>query len=42
MLMHRIICTIIDYSFNLPILPFVDNIEENLEKELDFRIEAGI
>ncbi len=40
--MHRVICTVIEYAFELPITPFVDNIEFNLEKEIDFRIEAGI
>ena len=39
--MHRIICTVIEYAFELPILPFVDNIEWNLEKEIDFSIEDG-
>ncbi len=38
--MHRIICNVIEYAFELPITPFVDNIEYNLEKEIDFKIEA--
>jgi hypothetical protein len=40
MAMHRIICNVIEYAFELPITPFVDNIEYNLEKEIDFKIEA--
>ena len=39
MAMHWLICFIIDRAFDLPILPFVDYIESNLSKEVDFRIE---
>lgn len=38
--MHYVFCWVIDRAFDLPILPFADTIEQELEKELDFRKEA--
>lgn len=40
MFMHWLFCAVLDYAFNLPILSFANTIERNLEKEIDFRIEA--
>ena len=39
MFMHWLFCAVMDYAFELPILPFAKTIEDNLEKEIDFRIE---
>ena len=40
MAMHWLINWVIEKSFDLPVLHFVDDIERNLKKELDFEIEA--
>lgn len=40
MMMHYLINWVLEYSFDLPLLQFVDEIQYNLKKELDFRIEA--
>jgi predicted unusual protein kinase regulating ubiquinone biosynthesis (AarF/ABC1/UbiB family) len=39
MLMHYLINWVLEKSFDLPLLQFVDDIQKNLKKELDFRIE---
>ncbi len=41
MFMHYMINWVLEKSFDLPLLQFVDDIQKNLEKELDFRIEAN-
>lgn len=41
MLMHHLIIFVIEKSFDLPILQFADDIQNNLRKELDFRIESS-
>ncbi len=38
--MHWLFCAVMDYAFDLPILSFANKIEENLEKEINFKIEA--
>lgn len=38
MMMHYLINWVLQYAFDLPLLHFVDDIQENLKKELDFRI----
>jgi len=38
--MHWLFCAVIDWSFDLPILFLAKTIEENLEKEIDFRLES--
>ena len=38
--MHWLINWVIEKSFDLPVLHFVDDIERNLEKELNFKIES--
>jgi aarF domain-containing kinase len=38
--MHWLICAVLQYSFNLPLLPFTEFIEENLAKEINFKTEA--
>lgn len=38
--MHYLINWVLEKAFDLPLLQFVDDIQHNLEKELDFRIEA--
>jgi aarF domain-containing kinase len=40
MAMHYLINWVLEKSFDLPLLRFVDDIQDNLKKELDFRIEA--
>ena len=40
MMMHWLINWVIEKSFDLPVLHFVDDIERNLEKELNFNIES--
>ncbi len=40
MFMHWVINWVLETSFDLPLLHFVDDIQKNLEKQLDFRIEA--
>jgi predicted unusual protein kinase regulating ubiquinone biosynthesis (AarF/ABC1/UbiB family) len=37
--MHYLINWVLEKSFDLPLLQFVDDIQKNLKKELDFRIE---
>ncbi|CAD8165848.1 unnamed protein product [Paramecium pentaurelia] len=39
MLMHHIICGVLQYAFDMPILQFQESIQSNLQKEIDFRIE---
>jgi len=41
MFVHWLFCYVIEKSFDLPILAFADNIEKELGKEVDFRIEAN-
>ena len=38
MMMHWVINWVIETAFDLPLLHFVDDIQNNLAKELDFRI----
>ena len=38
MTMHYLINFVLEKAFNLPLLHFVDDIQKNLKKELDFRI----
>ena len=40
MFMHYVINWVLEKSFDLPLLQFVDDIQSNLQKELDFRIET--
>lgn len=40
MFMHYMINWVLEKSFDLPLLQFVEDIQRNLEKEIDFRIEA--
>lgn len=40
MMMHYLINWVLEKAFDLPLLQFVDDIQANLKKELDFRIEA--
>ncbi len=40
MLMHYIICAVLEYSFEIPIVHFAQYIEDNLKNEIDFEIEA--
>ena len=37
--MHWVICSVLQFSFDLPILQFQQTIEENLAKEIDFELE---
>jgi aarF domain-containing kinase len=41
MLMHHLVVFILEKSFDMPLLHFVEEIQSNLKKELDFRIEAA-
>ena len=38
MFMHYMINWVLQYSFDLPLLQFVDDIEDKLKKELDFNL----
>jgi aarF domain-containing kinase len=38
MMMHWLINFVLEKSFDLPLLQFVDDIQASLKKELDFRI----
>ena len=40
MFMHYVINWVLEKSFDLPLLQFVDDIQINLQTELDFRIET--
>ena len=40
MFMHWLFCAVIQYAFDLPILPFAGMVEENLANEIDFRKES--
>jgi predicted unusual protein kinase regulating ubiquinone biosynthesis (AarF/ABC1/UbiB family) len=40
MFMHWVICSVLQFSFDLPLLQFQESIETNLKRELDFRVEA--
>ena len=40
MFMHWLFCYVMEKSFEIPILPFATKIERELEKEIDFSIEA--
>lgn len=39
MYMHHVICAVLEYAFDLPLLRFQKVIEDNLSKEIDFTIE---
>lgn len=38
--MHWLFCYVMEKSFDLPLLAFTKPIEDELEKEIDFRIEG--
>ena len=40
MFMHKVICGVLEYAFQIPILHFAQVIEDNLAKEINFNIEA--
>ena len=40
MTMHYLINWVLETAFGLPLIQFVDDIQKNLAKELDFSIEA--
>jgi aarF domain-containing kinase len=41
MVMHYLINFVLEKAFELPLLHFVEDVQKNLRKELDFRIEAS-
>ena len=41
MMMHKLVLYVLEYAFELPLVQFAEPIQRNLEKEVNFNIEAS-
>lgn len=39
MFMHYVVCLVLEWSFDMPLLQFQQTIDDNLAREIDFTIE---